>query len=260
MNLAVLFYIIIACLLENSTKSNATDFISCSNENKVTCYLEGQDKVLAENESIWNSSQLNLKIISFKKVNILNEKIFNGLDLYSLDVSLNEDTLEDWSIMQAINSFTNLTTLNLSYNRISQTRTNQFYRLTKLTLLDLSHNEIFFFEENSFAGLISLIYLNLSRNQLTQIEENDLDNIPQLEFINLDFNNIKKIRNNVFSSMTKLSTVLFRFNKINEINNDSFKDLNLLETVKLNVNNLKSINSLIAIYSNVSNLDLSDKN
>ncbi len=258
MNLSLLFYLIIVSLLENSSGSNTNNIISCLNKTKITCYLDNQVNALAENESIWNSSQLNLKIISFKNVNLLNENIFIGLDLYSLDVSNNQDTLEDWSIMEAINSFTNLTALNLSYNRISQTRTNQFYRLAKLTMLDLSYNQIFYFEANSFAGLSSLVHLNLSRNKLTEIEENDLDNMPLLECIDLDFNKMKKIRNNVFSSMKKLSAVLFRSNKIKTIDKESFKDLIFLETVKLNANKLKSINSLIAIYSNVSDLDLSD--
>ena len=242
--------------------------ISQLNENRITCYSNlnnnrfnccEKDKILlAGNETIWKSKQLELKIIAFKNMKLLKEeRLLEDLDLVSLDLSNNRDTFEDISIMERINSFTNLTTLNLSQNCLSQIRTNQFNRLARLQLLDLSFNQIFYFEENSFTGLSSLIYLNLSKNYLNEIEENDLDHMPQAKQINLDFNKIKKIRSKVFTSMSKLSTISLRFNKIETIANDSFQDLMLLEQVKLNGNKLKGINRLIEIYSTVSDLDLS---
>ena len=122
------------------------------NNNRLNCE---KDKILlAGNETIWKSKQLELKIIAFKNMRLLKEeRLLADLDLISLDLLNNRDTFENRSIMEKINSFTNLTTLNLSQNCLSQIRTNQFNQLARLQLLDISYNQIFYFEENSFTGL-----------------------------------------------------------------------------------------------------------
>ena len=178
--------VILSLLIKRENLSNA-----CKFENKYSSYLiscsSDESNANINSTSFFNNSlEINLKLKAFKNVKIILNPDFGKMNLRSLDLSDNQDKFED-SVMKQINSFFNLTNLNLSYNRLSTIKIEQFVQLKKLIVLDLSHNEIFYFESNAFLGLDSLIYFNLSKNQLTEIEENDLDNMPYIEEINIDY-------------------------------------------------------------------------
>jgi len=148
---------------------------------------------------------------------------FNFVSIVSLDLSINKNDFNDY--LSAINQFSSLSKLNLSFNMISILRTNQFSNLNELKVLDLNRNKIFYFETNSFCGLNNLIELNISRNWLTEIEQADFDCLISVQTINLDFNKVKKIRNKVFTALNNVVNISLQNNKINKIESDAFKGL-----------------------------------
>ncbi len=224
-----------------------------------------KNAIFSQNLSVFideliNEKKLSLKLISFQNVKVLNSDRFNDLnELYSLDISQNDDKFESLKLTQKINSFKRLKILNMSFNRISIIKANQFDQLNELTHLDLSYNHLFYFEKSfAFNGLGNLIFLNLSRNKLTEIEENDLNNMPNIQFIYLDWNKLIRIRNQVFTQMKHLTQVSFSFNKIKTIDLDAFNGLETsLRNVSLRGNKLNEINSIKQLcLLNISDLDL----
>jgi len=130
-----------SCLFPQCDLSTETDgfyFIKC----------KGNQKITLPNETL-NGYNIMLKLESISDLDIfIKNSLLDSIKLYSLDISNNQDTFENY--FDFINSFVQLKILNLSYNKISMIRTRQFDKLFQLKKLDLSFNEIFYFEENTF--------------------------------------------------------------------------------------------------------------
>ncbi|MEG4027969.1 leucine-rich repeat domain-containing protein [Microcoleus sp. POL8_C6] len=163
-------------------------------------------------------------------------------NLTTLSLSYNQIT--DISFL---GSLTNLTTLNLSNNRI--TDFSFLGSLTNLTTLNLSNNQITDF---SFLGsLTNLTTLDLGYNQITDISL--LGSFTNLTTLNLDRNQITDIR--FLGSLTNLTTLHLNNNQINDFS--FLGSLTNLTTLSLSRNQITDIRFLGSL-TNLTTLSLND--
>ncbi|MEG4105266.1 leucine-rich repeat domain-containing protein, partial [Microcoleus sp. S13_C5] len=144
-----------------------------------------------------------------------------------------------------LGSLTNLTTLNLDWNKISDI--SFLGSLTNLTTLNLDWNKI---SDISFLGsLTNLTTLNLMKNQISDISF--LDSLTNLTELLLNYNQISDISS--VGSLTNLTTLDLSRNKITEIN--ALRSLTNLTKLDLRFNQITEINALRSL-TNLTKLDL----
>ncbi|KAM9477431.1 toll-like receptor 12 [Clarias gariepinus] len=179
------------------------------------------------------------------------------LQKFSLNKSkLNKITMRQFYCLK------NLSTLDLSYNKISViedftfkaidklseqsllylTDNRTFNNLRSLEYLDLSRNKMSSINFATFDGLDSLKVLNLHGNKITQITVNSLiapSGLASLESLDLSKNIIAHISDFAFKQMKTLKILILDKNAISKISRFSFFGLDRLESLTLEHNVVK---------------------
>lgn len=134
--------------------------------------------------------------------------------------------------------FVNLTSLDLSNNKIDVVSRETFVNLRGLNTLFLSSNKLKKIDSNTFELLENLTRLDLSHNNELELREPFLIHKKLVE-LNLDFCNIKDLPDGVFSNMSQLENLTLAGNPIDEeINTSAF--LPLKKLLHLRIPNLKA--------------------
>jgi len=92
------------------------------------------------------------------------------------------------SLVRQLQTATNITRLELSYNHIRAVPKRTFFFLSALHYLDLSHNEIV--RVDGLSGLARLEYLGLAFNALEAIESSMFEGLHELRRLDLSYNAI----------------------------------------------------------------------
>ncbi|XP_029345651.1 peroxidasin homolog isoform X12 [Acyrthosiphon pisum] len=143
-----------------------------------------------------------------------------------LDLSYNE--IMD---IESLAHLTELETLNLSNNNISELKHGAFANLSKLQSLMLSNNNISELKHGGFANLSELQILYLDNNKIENIETGAFNNLTSLKVLHLDYNNIHKLDLEMFKGLRKLDKLFLDHNMIRHIppgTIDSLTSLSLL--------------------------------
>ncbi|MBE9107669.1 leucine-rich repeat domain-containing protein, partial [Nostoc cf. edaphicum LEGE 07299] len=175
------------------------------------------------------------------------EAIANLTNLTTLNLGSNQIT----QIPEAIANLTNLTTLNLGSNQITQIP-EAIANLTNLTTLNLGSNQITQIPE-AIANLTNLTTLNLGSNQITQIPE-AIANLTNLTTLNLGSNQITQIPEAI-ANLTNLTTLNLGSNQIIQIP-EAIANLTNLTTLNLGSNQIIQIPEAIANLTNLTTLNL----
>ena len=134
--------------------------------------------------------------------------------------------------------------------------------LAAITALDLSwdvsREKITSLKVNDFSGLTSLEVLRLSHNSLTSLPEGIYDGLSSLETIDLLYNNINSIPANMFKGLTSLKSLDLQGNRLTSLSTEWFDDLSSLETLSFDSNSLTEIPANVFDQLNsLKSLDLS---
>jgi len=92
------------------------------------------------------------------------------------------------SLVRRLQAATNITRLELAYNRISVVPQRTFFFLSALRHLDLSHNEIE--RVDGLSGLARLEYLGLAFNSLERLESSMFEGLHELRHLDVSYNAI----------------------------------------------------------------------
>lgn len=172
----------------------------------------------------------------------------------------------------------NLTSLNLSGNKLKLIKTNVFspkiirstpshsnevpkmhdeavFPLHKLRELTLERNEISEIDVNSFDGLNDLFDVNLSVNQLTTIRRHSFAGMPSLNILDLSNNKIEIIQDGALD-LPALRQLNLAHNKLTRLSDLVFDRLPKLESIILDSNNLEYIGKALNELSNVVKISL----
>uniref|UniRef100_A0A665TCL7 Ig-like domain-containing protein n=1 Tax=Echeneis naucrates TaxID=173247 RepID=A0A665TCL7_ECHNA len=177
-------------------------------------------------------------------------------------VTLNHNELTVVPFLGDVSS--NITSLSLVHNRISELQMHQLHPYTSLEALDLTSNSISELKVGSFPSM-QLKYLNLSNNKISVLEPGCFDNIsssllvlklnrnrlvvlpskvfklPQLQFLEMKRNKIKIVDSLTFKGMDSLKSLKMQRNGINKLMDGAFFGLNNIEELELEHNNLTEV-------------------
>ncbi|ELP86846.1 dual specificity protein phosphatase, putative [Entamoeba invadens IP1] len=117
--------------------------------------------------------------------------------------------------------------------------------LTNLNTLDLSYNKITQIT-NDFGSLTSLTYLNLSNNKITSFT--NLSQLVTLKSLILSFNQIDAIPLEQISKLTSLSELDLSWNKLEEFDYDCLAPLRSIEKLNVCGNRITTILHMNPIY------------
>ncbi|XP_061477959.1 amphoterin-induced protein 3 [Rhineura floridana] len=135
------------------------------------------------------------------------------------------------------------TTLDLSYNAITQLNNNWLTALPRLQTLRISHNKIHNITRQVFHDAIYLVYLDMSSNLLNTVEKYYFEGLVKLEELLLYNNKIVQVDGNAFVKLIRLQKVYLSWNRLTKFPFESIQRLEhpYLRTLDLSGNNLSSI-------------------
>ncbi|XP_019645594.1 PREDICTED: insulin-like growth factor-binding protein complex acid labile subunit [Branchiostoma belcheri] len=132
---------------------------------------------------------------------------------------------------------TGLEELDLTWNRLTTVRKDDFARLTKLKILWLYGNKITSegLEDGSFANLGNLVSLSLFDNLLTNFSTATFQGLPSLEMLHLGQNLIQTFQPFAFDNLPSLTSLNLRRNAFSSssFHPDTFGNLTALQILKI---------------------------
>lgn len=162
---------------------------------------------------------------------------------------------------QSFNNMPNLLEIDFSHNNITQLNTPFAARMlidenTQLSTIDLSHNKIRQILASDFDGLTQLTELDLSYNHIYHIDVNSFDTNAYLKVLRLNNNSLTTFDCHVFTPLKNLKLLTFTFDIISSLvldcvgcsiditvnnTNEIEIDLSGITTFTLNKNSLKNL-------------------
>ncbi|XP_050923345.1 toll-like receptor 13 [Lates calcarifer] len=109
-----------------------------------------------------------------------------------------------------------------------------------ITTINLSKNKINVIPPGSFSQVLGLKNLDLSQNQLVSLKGGEFRGLDVLNCLNLTSNNISSIHSNAFEGLIRLQILLLPYNKLATISPGIFNYLPMIKKVDLSLNMLKS--------------------
>ncbi|XP_037347059.2 leucine-rich repeats and immunoglobulin-like domains protein 2 [Pungitius pungitius] len=144
-------------------------------------------------------------------------------------------------LMHQLQPYVSLETLDLSSNSISELRVGSFPSM-QLKHLNLSNNKISVLEPGCFENISSsLLVLRLNRNRLAVLPSK-VFKLPQLQFLEMKRNKIKIVDSLTFKGMDSLRSLKMQRNGITKLMDGAFFGLNNMEELELEHNNLTEVN------------------
>ena len=117
------------------------------------------------------------------------------------DLSLNDNHLTE--VPQTLMHLTQLRTLDLGENEISELKESDFGNLRQLYGLRIAGNKISSIKRGHFTNATTIHVLNLAHNKLSEIEQGSFENLKDLRALRLD-NNLLTDINGLVSSLSRL--------------------------------------------------------
>ncbi|KAJ3593213.1 hypothetical protein NHX12_005549 [Muraenolepis orangiensis] len=119
----------------------------------------------------------------------------------------------------------NVTTLNLSNNRIGFITSGCLDRVTAVTSLWMAHNKMVSIEEGSLAPLIHLRNLDVSDNRLVDFPWGDLRNLTALQMLKMDHNEMVALAQDAFTNLRDLKSLRLNHNQFTTVARGTFDGL-----------------------------------
>uniref|UniRef100_A0A3Q1FJT6 Toll-like receptor 13 n=1 Tax=Acanthochromis polyacanthus TaxID=80966 RepID=A0A3Q1FJT6_9TELE len=136
----------------------------------------------------------------------------------------------------------NVTSINLSKNKIRVIPVGSFSRLTGLRHLDLSQNELVSLKGDMFRGLDSLDCLNLTCNNISQINPTAFEGLTSLQTLLLTHNTLLLFHPAVFDFLLAIQRVDLSLNKLKTFSCGQSGGSSTLKHLDLFANNIQKLN------------------
>ena len=140
----------------------------------------------------------------------LHEELFKNISSL-LELNLSANKLR--GVPPAIERLSNLRSLDLSYNLVSNISNTSYQGIEQLYGLNLEANRIGNLSKGVFSDLPSLRILNLAKNNIASIAQGTFDDVPDLHALRLDSNRIADI-NGLFVNLRDLLMLNISANRI----------------------------------------------
>lgn len=130
----------------------------------------------------------------------------------------------------------NITTLNLSANKITALKSQSFESVTHVISLWFAHNTIATVEAGTLAPLVHMRNLDLSYNKLVNFPWMDLKNLTALHFLKMDNNEMVSLPKDAFSALKDLRSLRINNNKFTTLVEGTFSPLILMSHLQIHNN------------------------
>uniref|UniRef100_A0A8C5HLG9 Ig-like domain-containing protein n=1 Tax=Gouania willdenowi TaxID=441366 RepID=A0A8C5HLG9_GOUWI len=155
-------------------------------------------------------------------------------------LSLVHNRISELSMLQ-LQPYVALESLDLTSNLITELKVGSFPSM-QLKHLNLSNNKISVLEPGCFENISSsLLVLRLNRNRLALLPSK-VFKLPQLQFLEMKRNRIKVVESLTFKGMDSLKSLKMQRNGITKLMDGAFFGLNSIEELELEHNNLTEVN------------------
>ncbi|KAK0040642.1 strain BS90 toll-like receptor [Biomphalaria pfeifferi] len=156
---------------------------------------------------------------------------------------INENTMSDLR----------LEVLNVSYNRIVGLNSNAFGSQTNLITLDLSYNLITDVPVRFSQNMTNLVHLLLNNNNIKVVQSEAFMGLGKLESLDLSFNSLQELMPQVVGALEHVVNMNLSYNHLRVLNSDLF--LKFKQMKHLNVSH-NALQELPFLYGNVALQDL----
>ncbi len=136
----------------------------------------------------------------------------------------------------AFSNIGNCDLLDLSFNKLTEIRTEMWAQFYLHDELNLSFNQISSIQPGAFSSLTYCVKLNLQHNALQQIEQNMWEGLDSLTELKLSFNSITEILPGAFYHLSSCTRLELRGNQLTEIRPDMWEGLDNLQILLLGQN------------------------
>ncbi|XP_054906279.1 leucine-rich repeats and immunoglobulin-like domains protein 2 [Poeciliopsis prolifica] len=146
-------------------------------------------------------------------------------------------------LMHQLQPYISLETLDLTSNSISELKVGAFPSI-QLKYLNLSNNKISLLEPGCFENISSsLLVLRLNRNRLVTLPTK-VFKLSQLQLLEMKRNKIKIVDSLTFKGLDSLKSLKMQRNGITKLMDGAFFGLNNIEELELEHNNLTEVNKV----------------
>ncbi|XP_015252004.1 PREDICTED: leucine-rich repeats and immunoglobulin-like domains protein 2 [Cyprinodon variegatus] len=146
-------------------------------------------------------------------------------------------------LMHQLQPYNSLETLDLTSNSISELKVGSFPSM-QLKYLNLSNNKISLLEPGCFENISSsLLVLRLNKNRLVTLPSK-VFKLPQLQLLEMKRNRIKTVDSLTFKGLESLRSLKMQRNGLTKLMDGAFFGLNNIEELELEHNNLTEVNKV----------------
>ncbi|XP_029431575.1 immunoglobulin superfamily containing leucine-rich repeat protein 2 [Rhinatrema bivittatum] len=131
---------------------------------------------------------------------------------------------------------TNVTTLNLSANKIASLKKSYFKEVTQVISLWLGRNVVSAIEKGTFAILVQLKNLDISHNQIVDFPWEDLHSLSALQFLKMNNNHMVNLPGDAFHALKELRSLRINNNSFTTIVEGTFDSLRFLSHLQISYN------------------------
>lgn len=154
-------------------------------------------------------------------------------------INLTHNSITD--LLYTFGFYTQLTVLDISYNRIVDLFDKNFENNIEMTHLNLTNNFLKRLDKDTFVGLKGLVDLDLSSNELFDIHPLTFKDLSSLERLDLSNNKLVEIKKDTFGPLTSLKLLSLRNNTILDLPTLNFGFLVHLEFLDMSLNLVQEI-------------------
>lgn len=144
----------------------------------------------------------------------------------------------------SLSHLTNLSLLQLDFNKISTIEPAAFLSLKKLADLELNENLLTVIKSEIFQDLPSLSTLRLGYNRIATLEKNAFLNLPKLTMIDFTNNSLTFMHGESLNNLPSLTTLFLRGNQFSLVPKEVCEKLPALKRLYLKTNNISAIHKL----------------
>lgn len=154
-------------------------------------------------------------------------------------INLSHNAIDN--LLYTFSFYTQLTVLDISYNRIQDLGSKNFENNMEMTHLNLTNNFLKRLDKETFVGLKRLVDLDLSNNQLSEIHAQIFQDFNVLERLDLSGNKLVSFQKSTFEPLASLKILSLRNNSIMDLPTPNFAFMIRLEYLDLSLNLVEDI-------------------
>ncbi|XP_038207710.1 toll-like receptor Tollo [Zerene cesonia] len=154
-------------------------------------------------------------------------------------INLTHNSIDN--LLYTFGFYTQLTILDISYNRVQDLGSKNFDNNIEMTHLNVSHNALRKLDKDTFVGLKRLIDLDLSNNEISIIHVQTFKDLSVLERLDLSNNKLVTFEADTFEPLSSLRILSLKNNSILEIPSVNLLTVIHMEFLDLSENLIQKI-------------------